>query len=143
MTLVTASRTNLVVSFPIIHRNSTKISLYNAPMSASYVNNESMSATQSPVAYLQLFSECSVEEINTTCRTHGTCYDLIQAPITFVNYVCQCDSGYGGTLCETELNDDQIKCEAMCVDDMETCSSLYYAAATGTWVFERFRMCQL
>ena len=143
MTLVTASRTNLVVSFPIIHRNSTKISLYNAPMSASYVNNESMSATQSPVAYLQLFSECSVEEINTTCRTHGTCYDLIQAPITFVNYVCQCDSGYGGTLCETKLNDDQIKCEAMCVDDMETCSSLYYAAATGTWVFERFRMCQL
>ena len=35
-------------------------------------------------------------------------------------------------LCQTELNDDQIKCEAMCVDDMETCSSLYYAAATGT-----------
>ena len=67
-----------VLSFPIIHRNSTKISYYNAPMSASYVNNESMSATQSPVAYLQLYSKCSEEETNTTCRTHGTCYDLIQ-----------------------------------------------------------------
>jgi hypothetical protein len=132
MTIINSSRTHLLLSFPIIHRNSTKISLYDTPMSASYVNQESGTATQSPVAYLKLYSYCNESTINATCLSHGACFDIIEAPITFLPYICKCASGYGGSLCETVLNDDQIKCESMCLNDMERCSTLYYAAATGT-----------
>eukprot|EP00939_MAST-03C_sp_MAST-3C-sp1_P001660 g1660.t1 len=142
LTVASATRTTMQIVFPTLYRNSTRINPTLAPFSAdlsvdsglTYVKENNVEqgtdATGRGYAFFgKLHRACIHDAVS--CN-NGTCYDIIESPITFLSYVCVCsDISFGGRNCEIELTANHIKCAARCLHDMEACKVAYEAAAAG------------
>ena len=139
-----STRTTLTIRFPTLYRNSTRIDPLLSPFSAevsvdggttyiaeSYQDEGTDSSDRGYSFRARLYRACLNTSTN-LCSNNATCYDIVEAPITGLDYVCECQSySFGGDHCEYTLTENEEKCSRLCLHDMQPCRNAYELASTG------------
>jgi hypothetical protein len=141
--ITTSTRTTLVIMFPTLHRNSSKINPQLSPLStevsvdggSSYFpesfQDEGTDASGRGYSFRAKLYRACLHESDHSCM-NGTCYDVVEAPITGLEYVCECQNyTFGGDHCEYSLTENEQKCSRLCLENMQPCRDAYFLASMG------------